>query len=49
MLKKRFFMQLKINKLLLDIRLSCEELQGFIKGMSYEEFLDDRKPQIENS
>lgn len=35
-----------IEKLLIDLRLSCEEVQSFTSGKSYEAFLEDRMLQL---
>lgn len=32
----------RIDKLLLDLRLSCEELIQFVEPVSYDEFVDNR-------
>ena len=39
-------MQHKVRKLLLDIQLSCKEISEFTEGLSYEDFLEDRKLQL---
>jgi uncharacterized protein with HEPN domain len=36
----------KIEKLLLDLQVSCEEILEFSKGKSFEEFIDDRLLQL---
>ena len=35
-----------IEKLLLDLKISCEEIQEFSKGKSFEEFNEDRLLQL---
>jgi uncharacterized protein with HEPN domain len=35
-----------INKLLIDIRIACEEIIGFCSGKSFEAFLEDRLLQL---
>ena len=35
-----------IKKLLLDLKISCEEIQEFSKEKSFEEFCDDRLLQL---
>lgn len=35
-----------IDKLLLDIRIACEEVTGFCSGKSFEAFLEDRLLQL---
>ncbi len=35
-----------INKLLIDIRIACEEITGFCSGKSFEAFLEDRLLQL---
>jgi len=36
----------KVRKLLLDIRLSCQEISGFIEGKNFEDFKEDRILQL---
>ena len=36
----------KIQKLLLDISLSCQEIMDFIDGKSFEDFQEDRMLQL---
>ena len=35
-----------INKLLIDIRIACEEITDFCSGKSFEAFLEDRLLQL---
>jgi uncharacterized protein with HEPN domain len=39
-------MQHSIRKLLIDLTLSCEEIQTFTKGKSFEGFIQDRILQL---
>lgn len=36
----------KVRKLLLDIRLSCQEISDFIEGKNFEDFKEDRILQL---
>ncbi len=36
----------KVDKLTLDIRIACEEIQQFCMGKAYEAFLEDRMLQL---
>jgi uncharacterized protein with HEPN domain len=35
-----------VDKLLIDIRIACEEVQRFCSGKTFESFLDDRLLQL---
>jgi uncharacterized protein with HEPN domain len=35
-----------VDKLLMDLRIACEEVQAFVQGKSFEMFLSDRLLQL---
>ncbi len=39
-------MQHSRRKLLLDIQISCEEIAEFTKGLTYEQFIENRMAQL---
>lgn len=40
------FMPHSVEKLLIDIRIACQELSGFVDGKTFESFLCDRLLQL---
>ncbi len=46
MLKRHWFMQPRVEKLLMDVSLACEETSGFCQGKTYLDFTTDRMLQL---